>query len=171
MTTTPKRTAKKGDSLSNEQIAALAREYKGLDLKVKKLTEEKDKIKPRILAAMVAAKTRLIEVAGVRVVYSQQQYTDYDEAALWSNMTPRQRRACFDQNFNINELPSEERAELLRALRDMLTPSQRRRCTTNVLNEDKMSAAVQAGIVPLETVKKHSEVKYKAAYPTITLEG
>lgn len=156
--------------LTNDRIAELARELKDYQLQAKALNEKADKIKPRIIKAMQGARTKLVEAAGVRIVLTEQEVLEYNEPGLWDELKPTQRRLAFDEELNLNALNPEERRALMAAIREILTPGQRRRCTTRKLNIARLSAAVQSGKISTLLVDRHSEMVKRAPYTTITLK-
>lgn len=155
---------------TNEEIAEGARREKRLEAKVKKYQDEYQTARAWVTDAMRRAGTRLVEVGGVRVVYTQQEPVEYDEAGLHHDLTPKQRREVFDESLEISRLSAKERKALHEAMLAHMTKAQLRRATTFSLNKRKLSQAVQGGKVPLDIVNKHSTVTKRAPYTTITLK-
>jgi hypothetical protein len=148
----------------------MAKEFNKLDAQAKAVAKERDALKPKIVDAMKRAKSRLIEVGNVRVVLVQQESTVYDEDNIYTSLTPKQRRLAFDQYLELSELSSSRRRELQAQLRDLLTPSERRRCVKWRFNLDRMSQAVQAGDIPIEVLDENTSIVPKAPYPNVTIK-
>lgn len=73
--------------------------------------------------------------------------------------------------FNFAALPPERRREFMTMIQSMLTPAEKRLCTEDVLNVDRLSEAVQANKIKAETVAEHATEKFSAPFIRVTVAG
>jgi hypothetical protein len=168
---TPKKTKteKKTKPLSEGEIFALAEQYEQAHADAATAEATKKKSKDQLIAELhERRKVRAVESAEygrfTRITVVTPESVEYDGPALYKDCTPAQRREAFDRNVNLNALSPDARKRVLA----VLTKEELRAVTTNTLNVDRLSAAVQAQKVPAELVAKHSEIKKKAPYISIS---
>lgn len=138
--------------------------------KIKALVSADQKI---VAEAMIENGDKKIENAdyGLSVTVSQRETPEYDADGIWRDLTSRQRPKCFDRSIDLMVLSPERRKELHDAMVATLTPSEKRACTVDSLNVERLSQAVQDGTIDPEVVAPHVTWKKSAPYITVTEMG
>lgn len=171
MATSPakKKPTTKAKRLNEAEIFALADRYEDAHAAIAEATTSKKKAAEQILTELHKnRKVRALESSEygrfTRITVVVGSSVEYDGPALYKELTPAQRREAYDRNVNLNALPADARKRVI----DALTKEELRSVTTNTLNVDKLSEAVQKQKIPAEIVAKHSTVKEKAPYLSIS---
>lgn len=148
-----------------ESIFDKRRQAERIEAKAKVAMGEAARLKAEVVKLVAALGVKSITDAKTNdhITYVQQTGVVYFDD-LWDDLTQSQRREVFDEEVNLNELPSETRKALIK----MIPKAERLACTTRKLNPDKVSTAVQNGIIDKAIVQKHSEIKSKAPYTLFT---
>lgn len=100
--------------------------------------------------------TRITVVAPERV--------EYDEAGLWSDLKPRQRRMAYNEFVNLNALPEDARLRVLA----VLSGDERKAVTTHSLSTDRLAVAVADGKIDPKVISKHAAIKQNAPHIRIS---
>lgn len=167
--TKKKKKTEKPARLSEAEIFAAAKEYEEATEAESRYKQAKESAKKLILTQLHSIrKVKSVESGEygefTRITVVEGSHVEYDGPGLYKDCTVAQRRLAFDRNINFNALPAETRKALLAAVpKDEL-----KAVTTNVLNVERLSQAVQAGKIPGRLVAKHSEVVKSAPYIRIS---
>ena len=164
---------KKSKRLSDAKLFVLAREVYDLRLKQKadatKIKESQDAVTAEMMARKSKTMTSLD--TGLKVTMTEKETTVYDEDGLYADLTARQRPLAFDRSLDLSALTPERRTELMKLVRQALTPAEVKVCTVNKLNVDRLSQAVQDDRIAIEVGAAHTEIKKGAPYITVTEGG
>lgn len=130
---------------------------------------EQDTLVEQILTLRKTKSLTLTEFGPLtRITIVQNERMEYDEEAIFKELTPAQRREAFDFSLDISQLSVKDRKALNDAMIKLLTPAQRKAARKHRLNVDKLSAAVQSGAIDQKVIAEHAEVKKGSAYVTIS---
>lgn len=167
-----KKSATKMPSLTTGEVFALASKYEVAQKTAAAADADRREAANAIVGELERRKTSALESdefgAFTRITKVQNESVVYDEATLYKALTPAQRREAFDYSIDISILPEADRKALNKALIDLLSPAQRKAARRHRLNVDRLSAAVQEGIISQDVVAEHAEVVKSAAYIRIS---
>lgn len=151
--------------LSDKELFELAEDYLGAHKKVRKFEALKKKISTALTSELSRRKTKQLQSAnGVTVTFVQGSSVVYDPDGLWEDLKPKQRREVFEENIDLNRLPSEKRQEI----RKLLSKEEREEVTTFTLSVDRLSTAVQDNVIDAKLVAKHSHIEKQNPYVRIS---
>lgn len=157
---------KKVKKLSDKEIIELAIEHERARGKESRFKKAKEKAKEALTAEFIRRGTKgLTSASGTVVTFVQAEKLVYDGDNLYADLKPKQRRAVYEENIDLNALSAEARKRVIAAL----SAEERKAVTTYVLNVDKLSDEVQAGRIDAKLIAKHSEIKKNAPYVSVSL--
>lgn len=168
-----KKASKKAMRLNDVQVCALAREFeehRAAEGREKKAKEDAQSAVVQELW-INRKKTKSIsrtfddEVMHVTVVAATRMI--YDPEGIYSVLSPKERRLCFERNIDLNALSDSARKAIL----DSLPKSELERVTTWVLDEDALSEAVQSDKIPAKKIAPFAEERENKPYISVTHEA
>lgn len=152
---------KPAEEVTTDRIVSLDKLRKKKEAAARDMNAKAHELKQTIIVAMMnGLKTRVIEADGWSVRVSQAEVLEYDDDAILSELSLKQRRLVTQEMIDLNELTPAVRKKIV----DALTPAQRRAVTKVALDYEKLSQAVQTGEVDRRMVAKHTEIRQNAPY-------
>lgn len=156
--------------LEDEEVFELAFQYERAKTEAAEAEKVKKEAQKAITDELIDRGTRAIEGAGVtgftRVTVVQRETLSYDDDAMWSAATPREKRAIFDELLNLNDLPFEVRKKVVAVLKEH--KDERKAATTRRLNTQKLSTAVQEEVVSADWVAEFARINQSAPYIVVS---
>lgn len=163
-----KKSSKKTKALKPAELFALAREHEQAKKDAAAAAKHKTEVDAQIIAELMDnRKVRSVESSEfggfTRITVTQTESTSYDPE-IKNDLTVAQRRLCFDRDINFNLLPEKTRKKILQSIpKDELAA-----VTTERLNVERLSQAVQDGKIDGKIVAKHASISKNKPYVTVS---
>lgn len=156
---------KKSPRLKTSEIFTLAAEYERQAEIEGRAKKTKKELGDNIAGELLARKTKsLTHSDGTTVTRVQSTNIVINDATLYGDLTPAQRRKVYRRSLDISALPAAAQKAIVEALREHKAS----KAVKHTLDHTALAAEVQAGNIEPEIVAAHSNIVENAPYVRIS---